>query len=126
MAIENLSDSILERTSALLEFTLTDEDGANSAVVAAQVTAMTLTYYDEETGQIINNRDLQSVLDLNNVALDDSTGVVTWSMQPDDSIIVDARKSSERHVASFSWTWGAGKINRYDVSFLVLNINKVS
>lgn len=35
-------------------------------------------------------------------------GKVVWTMQPLDTVIVDARKELEEHIALFVWTWATG------------------
>jgi hypothetical protein len=118
-----LTTPILESTSGLYTFVLVDEVG--DSVPANTLTAMTLTYYDRETNQVINGRLHQDVLNTNNVSV--ATAVVppvvtlvSWDIQLLDSILVDARRELEQHIALFQWTWyGGQKASAHEVQFAI-------
>ena len=102
MSIESLSQTIQEKTSALYTAKLVDELG--NAIPAAAILSLQLTYYDERTLQIINSRNAQNILNVNNVTLD-ALGILVWSLQPADTSILTVGVALESHVAMFVWTW---------------------
>ena len=99
---------IFEQSSADLTATLLqDSDDPQSVVPGSSLLSLTLTLYDVETGQIINQRDNQDVLNTNQVTVDEN-GLLTWYMQPEDTIIVTDElppDSTEQHIALFTFTW---------------------
>ena len=99
-------------------FTILDEDGN-----AIQPTALALTYFNKDDATIINSRNAQNVLNLNTVVV--VNGVVTWSMQQTDTLVVDSTRDYEVHVAEWEWT-ANGKVNRHVTRFLVTNFVKVT
>lgn len=93
-----------EKTTPTYQVTLLDEAGA--PIPDADLLTLRLTFYDQDTAGIINTRTDQDALNANDVAV--SNGVVTWSMQVDDTPIVTAGKEHEIHVAEWEWTYQAG------------------
>lgn len=115
-----------ERSTKLIEFDVLDEDGAG--VPAANLTTAQLTLYDMDTAapgespdeSILNDRDAQDVLNVNDVTIS-SVGHVEWTMQPDDNVIVTSRRQLERHRAQFLFTWVGGEF-RQEIEIEVLNL----
>ena len=99
-------DTIHEGSSAVYTATVSDPDGA--AVPLAAYTSILLTLYDEYTGNIINSRHDQDVLNANDVAID-AAGELTWQIQPEDTIILSTTRRGEWHIALFVFTWSAGR-----------------
>lgn len=95
---------VLEQTSGAITGLLVDNDGVTPIPSAALLT-LTLTLYviktDGTTG-IVNSRNAQSVLNLNNVTIT-SGGIFTWIYQALDTTLVEAL-AYERHIALFRWT----------------------
>ena len=122
---------VKEKTFALYKAVLVDENG--SPVPVAQLTTLTLTLYNADvaepspaTGNIINSRNAQNVLNVNNVTVD-SGGNVAWSVQDVDNIIVDQTKATELHIARFDFTYGTPvKPGRHEVRLRVENLRKLS
>lgn len=98
-------DTIHEGSSALYTATVTGPDGA----VVTAFTSVLLTLYDEYTGNIINSRHDQNVLNANNVSINASTGLLTWQIQPEDTIIISTSRKGEWHTAIFVFTWSVGR-----------------
>lgn len=118
--------SVREKTTVKYTATIKDENG--TAIPAASLSSLTLTLYNmgSTARDIINSRDAQNVLNVNNVTID-SNGIITWSMQPNDNAIIDANKKTERHRALFVFTWDAGaKKGTHLVDFDVENLEKIS
>ena len=119
----------LEETTAIYGTTVQDEDGAG--IAAASLTTLTLTLYnkDDTIKTIINTRDGQDVLNANNVTVDGS-GVLEWTMQPNDNQIIGTSASvggDEEHIALFQWTYSGGaKAGKHEVRILVKNLEKVT
>jgi hypothetical protein len=106
-----------EDTNASHTFTILDEDGN-----PIQPTVLTLTYYDQATGAIINSRDGQDVLNQNDVTV--TNGVVLWLLQQDDTAIISPALEAEIHVALWRWT-ANGKANHHETLLRVPNTENV-
>ena len=121
MAISSQTHDVQERQTATVTFTLRDQ--AAAAVPSAQLTTALITLYDQRTQTVINSRNAQNVLNLNNVAMHDTSGVVTWTVQIADQAIQNAQLEVEKHIALFSFTWSAGaKAWAHEVILSVANI----
>lgn len=115
--------AIKEGTTPKYTATIKDENG--TAVPQADLTTITLTLYNlsSTARDIINSRDAQSVNNTNNVEINATSGLLTWSMQADDTVIIDSNKRVERHRALFIFTWDSGaKKGIHEVDFDVENI----
>ena len=116
-----IQDPIPERSSARLTAQLVDENGSG-------ISPSTLTlslYVLGDTNTIINNRNNQNVLNTNDVTVDTS-GNLTWNMQPQDNQIMSSNRRLEYHVALFEWTWGTGKAGKHEIVFPVENLQKIT
>lgn len=129
MAIDRIRD-VNERSSKVVTFTLKDQAGA--PVPAASLTAAELTLYDVETYEnaspavgILNDRQGQNVLNLNNVTIHSTSGLVTWTMQPEDNVIVTERRQVERHRAMFHFAWSGGSFD-YECEIEVVNLRSAA
>ena len=124
-----LTTTALEHTTPVYVFEIVDEVGV--AVDASQIATLTLTYYDKATERIINSRDAEDVLNLGDVALVTDIGppivtTVTWTLQPEDTVLVDQRREIEQHIALFEWTWNSGaKVMVHEVQFGIEQITYV-
>ncbi len=85
--------------------TLRDRDGV--AIPAADVSSLTLTLTNAATGEIVNGRNAQDVLNDNSVTLS-AQGALAWTIQPADTALVVSGAASEEHVATFSWVADGG------------------
>ncbi|MDB4263164.1 hypothetical protein N9842_03055 [Porticoccaceae bacterium] len=116
-----------EASSAQYVATITDEAG--SAIALTDLTAITLTLYDEYSGTIINSRTDQDVKNANNVVIT-SGGVLTWSIQPADNAIINTTlrtNSYEFHVALFEYTWDSGSsAGKHELELVVRQLDKVA
>ncbi len=116
-----------EHESALYTATLKDVDGST----IGSLDTLTLTLYAVRvSGQTrINSRDAQNVLNANNVTF--AAGVVTWNLQPEDNIVVNAADMSttqlEHHRALFQYSWDSGtKLGKHEVDIYVKKVDQVS
>lgn len=125
-----------EDSTAKYTATLKDEDDA--PIPKAAVEALTLTLYVEAigagTGGIINGRNNQDVLDLNGVTLHETSGLLTWIMEPEDNPIVGNLNAShrypdgtkERHIALFRWEYfGGDRKGNHEVVIDAVNRTKI-
>lgn len=107
MGIQYVYDPLLmEDGTARLQFQLYEVDA--TAIPLTALLTLTLTAYDALTGTVLNAREAQNVKNANNVTVS-STGLVTWLLQPNDTVVVDATCTLEEHIALFEWTWSTGQ-----------------
>lgn len=117
--------------------TLRDEMGA--LIQASSLTSLSLTLYDVATKRILNSRDSQNVLNINNVTVYNSlqsgtdedgksiTYNLLWQLQPLDTAIVRPGKAVEVHAAEFVWTWDSGARRGVHREYLqVANVEAIS
>lgn len=119
------TQNVREDTTHTYATTITDEN--EQGLGPADLDALTLTLYDVVSGDIINSRDAQSVLNANGGTLE-ANGDFTWLSEPDDMPILEDSRSYEEHIGVFEWAYpngsGAKKGNRV-VRFIVANSVKV-
>ncbi len=90
-----------EDTTPEYQVTLLDFDGV--AIPDLDLDTLVLTLCDEKTGTIINSRDAQDVLNMNNVTV--VAGLVTWNLQAVDTAMHDSDREAEIRVALWEWTY---------------------
>lgn len=98
-------------------------DAAAQPIPGSILDSLTLTYFHEYSEVIINGRSGQNVLQVNNVTVDEE-GKLTWTLQPEDSVILDDALHQEPHIARFDFTYpGANgtEVSRHEVRLLVKN-----
>lgn len=128
MAIDRIRAN--ERSSKTVSFTL--KDNAGTVVPLADIDTATLTLVDWDThvpgespNAVINDRDAQDVKNANQVTIHATSGLVTWAMEPDDNIIVTARRQIERHRAEFRFVVDSAELV-YPLEIDVINLRSVS
>jgi len=112
-----------EKSTAKYTATLKDEDGV--IIPAANIVSLTLTLCEVPDGTIINSRSDQDVLNTNNVTVD-SSGILIYTLQELDTIIVNAALATEIHRATFKMTFNTTGKATWDVDFTIRNLAKVS
>lgn len=117
-------DPISELSSSV--YTATIKNTAGDPVPYTDLDTFTLTLYDTGTGEIINSRDDQNILNANQVTVD-SDGLITWNMLPEDNVIVNDVGANETHAAEFYaiWNGGASALS-HQVVFTVINLRKLT
>lgn len=116
---------ILEGSTPTYRAVLTDGESPAGTVGSSVLISLTLTYYDvatqslEATRGVINSREDLDVLNANQVTVD-TDGNLEWSMDVEDTIVVDGRLDDagnasplergeyEEHIALFKYTWNSG------------------
>jgi hypothetical protein len=107
------SEYIREQSTPVITLELRDQDGNKINTLSA----LELTYYEKKTGDIINLRDKQNVLNTDGVVF--SAGTVTWKLGLEDTKIMrkeikdfdsDTKSEdwNEKHVALFKYKFNAG------------------
>lgn len=128
MALTTEQKKVLEETSATFTATLlSDKTDPTSTVAASSLSSLKLTLYDVCTGDIINSREGQNVLNTNNVTVDED-GLLTWNIQGDDNQIVSTTLAAgeyETHIALFEWVWSSGQ-GKEQIELMVEQLDKVS
>lgn len=110
----------MELTTGRYTATIMKENG--DPVKATELTALTLTLTDLETGAVINSRNSQDVLNKNGVAIDES-GNLAWTLaSADNTIISDTSGPYEIHRAVFCATWGTKKLY-HKIDLKVMNLS---
>ena len=112
--------SVNQGSTFLYQATLKDETG--TGIPAASLATFILTYYDFTTGQIINGRAAQNILNANGVTIN-ASGNVAWTGTPSDSVVVSNRYAEELHVALLQWTYGS-KGGSYRMGLLIQNTDR--
>ncbi len=125
MAIDRIR--VNEGSSLTVTFTLKDNAGVViplSSLTTAELTLFDLLTY-VPTGSpiigIINDRHNQDVKNANNVTVHSTSGLVTWAVQPDDTIIVTSRRQLERHRARFRFVAGGAELD-YQIEMEIVNM----
>lgn len=125
-----------ERSSGFIRAQLVDQDG--DPISVTDLDSATLTLWNLETGAgtgspnegIINGRDQQDILPtgspevLNDVTYE-ADGYFRWDVQPEDNVIINSRRSVERHRALLIFAWPTGQLT-YEVEIDVDNLRRVA
>lgn len=115
--------SVTERTSAT--YTATLLDSAKVAVPLTSIVSAVLTLRDVDSNAVINNRNAQDVLNVNNVTIHATSGLVTWEIQPADNVI-SGSSGYELHRAVFDFVYSATKRLVHEVYLLVKNVSGIT
>ena len=125
---------IHEQASGGYWATMVDEAG--NLIPGSTLTTLTLTLYTlSGTGAItiINGRDHQNVLNLNDVQVfntlqtrsDGKTYNLLWQIRPEDTTLVNPLLAFERHIAVFEWTWPNNHAGSHEIALAVKNLLEV-
>lgn len=105
--------TLKEKNTYSLTFNLVDENGAAIPHTSLDALTCTLYYYnqlllhgDRYHMDIVNSRNNQNVLNTNNFTVN-SSGVVVWNIQPNDTKKINQSTNLEIHVALVTWKWEA-------------------
>ena len=115
---------VREKTTRRYSAVLKDETGA--LIGGGVLSSLKLTLYNRADGAIINSRNQQNVLNANSVVVDTS-GNLTWTLEPADNPVIDTTLSYEEHIALFELGWSSDtKKNNHEVIIRVENVNKIT
>lgn len=112
--VETLEPTLFVGTTALYSVDLEDEDGI--AVAVASLNSLTLTYEEPTSATVINDRAIQDAWNTNDVLIETIPATestpdrtrVTWTMQPEDTVLVEDWREVEYHRIVLRWTWDSG------------------
>jgi len=79
-----------------------------------------MTLYDPETGRVVNGNDQTDI------SSSVSSGVLALTLAVGDTATIHADQASERRVALFEFTWSTTRKGKHEVSFEVVNLQKVA
>lgn len=96
---------------------------AGARLAWADISAMTLTLYNEGTGAIVNSRTAANVYNVE--ATGDASGNFVLTLLPADMVIVDTTLLAERRVALLQYTYSSGKKGKTELVFTVRNLHRV-
>lgn len=113
-------DLIPEASSRLYQATLRDYLGV--AIPLGAMVSITLTLRDVASGQIVNSRDEQNVLNANGGTFG-ADGAFTFLFTPADTAAIGAGQRQDR-LATFKVTYNTGAEN-HEVQFTVFNMADV-
>lgn len=117
----------IENQSGIYTARLKDETG--TALGSSLLNSLTLTLYDKVSGDILNSRSAQNVLNANQVTVD-TAGLLTWYWLPTDMVLIDDTKLTETHIAIFEvkWTDSGSRLRQlnHEVVFTVNAIDNLT
>ncbi len=114
--------NVHERIRGDYSFEIRDRDGVvvpGSALTSARM-SLYLNYDTPVSGRFVNGRELQNVLQMNDVTISE-VGKVVWDIQSADMAIVNETFNFEQRVAVFELVWSRGLI-LHEVAFNVRNV----
>ena len=113
-----------EQSSLVYTATLTDEDDA--PIASASVTSIRMTLIETVSGDVVNSRSAQSVFNANNCTMHATSGLFTWSIQPEDTeIIGDGADGYETHLATVTVAWGSNKKMHREILLKIRNLRSI-
>lgn len=126
MSRVTLEEEVAEQTVCRFTGVLVDETG--EPVPAADLTAMTLTLYnDDRVKQVINGMLNSNILNDAYRGTVDANGNFTLTLYDADNSILNSERVRETHVALVRFTYSSGtKTGRQEIAFQVVNLDKVS
>ena len=116
----NLTTIIEEQSSSTYRGTLKDDAGT----LVPSLDSLTLTLWDEESGNVVNARNGQDILNANGGSF--NSGLLTFAVTPPDTTIVDATKEMEFRRMTLTFVWNAGLGQKtHAVRFPVRNLRMI-
>lgn len=116
--------AINERTSAPVTCTLKDEAGV--VIPLADIDSIEMTLIETNTGNTVNSRAKQNVLNTNNCSMHATSGLFTWNVQVEDTTVsVVSVGETEKHLATFTVVWDTSKQMHFEVMLLIENLRSV-
>lgn len=118
-----------ERTTLTITSTIKDSRQPPVVIPISELTAVTLTLYvrDVAAQTILNTVDHVNILNTGRATLHATSGLMTLTLLPADTQVVDQTLDQEWHRALIEWTYNGGdKAGRMEIDFPVRNLSKVS
>ncbi len=116
------STIVNEGSTVVFTGILKDENG--TAIGLGIIDSMTMTFFDVESGTVINGRTEQDVLNANNCTVD-ASGLFTFNLQPADTVILNQVSRFETHRAEVGvlYNGSAGRLV-FDADINIRNIKR--
>ena len=126
---QELDTETIAATEGVTEIVETTfKDAAGVPISGAELSSLTLTYYQEFTGEIINSRNAQDVLQAHGVTVSDQ-GKLKWIQEAADVAILNDALAFEPHIALFMFGYtgedGNPATGKKAIRILVANLSKV-
>jgi len=117
-----MAESINEKSSAHYTITLKDEFGNTPALDS-------LTFWwDDTTGTVttVNGRAAVNVLVSADFSYDAATGIIAWSLRPNDTQILVQTNTKETRRLTFDAVWNGGNGRRtWKTEYTIVNLNRI-
>lgn len=134
MPIDLPTYQIVEQASGSYTAAIVGNDRV-TLLPGSTLTTLQLTLYvikQDGTDEILNGRNQQNVLNLNNVQVLETPLTRTngtqynliWTVQPGDTTIIEDFLHYERHLALFEWAWANGR-GKAELILNVRNLRRV-
>lgn len=117
---------IREKTTGLYTATIVGDDHVTPVPLVSLV-SITLTLYAiiaDGTASFINSRNHQDVLNLHNVTIHATSGLLTWAIQSQDTTLVEPALPFERHIVLFEWVTTSGAAGKHEIILVVKNLGQ--
>lgn len=117
---------INEKTAAPLTATL--KGNSSTPITLAQIDSIEMTLIEVRSGDIINSRQKQDVLNANDCTMHATSGLFTWNVQVEDTTISNSGTQigkQEQHLATITVTWDTTKQMHFEILLLVKNLRSV-
>lgn len=117
------SEIVNEGSVAVYTCNLVDE--LDQAIGSGVIDALTLTLSNVDDASIVNARNEVNALNANDVTVT-AGGLLTFTLQPLDTSIVDNTKDSETRRATFKAQFNTVSFMNWDVDFTIRNLSQVA
>lgn len=128
MAVENYTEVECNEESTLT-ITATLKDTSGTVIASADIDSITLDLIETASGDAVNSRTAQNVLNANNCTMHATSGLFTWNVQAADTTIVNTSTQIgdfEQHLATFVVTWDTTNKLPWRVLLKVRNLRSVT
>lgn len=108
-------------------YTAVLKDASGTVIPLASITSLRMTLIELGTGETVNGRENQNILNTNNVTYHSTNGTLTWSIQVADTEIVNPGTpigDRELHLATITATTATVQMHR-EILLAVLNMRSV-
>jgi hypothetical protein len=120
---QKLEPHVPERSTRVLKIPFLNEDDGTPALPFEIFATL---YSDDSPGKpVINGRNRQDIYNANSGAMNAETAILTLTLDPADTVILDEQRAQERHVLLLEWNWGVGKVGRSEIEMMVVNLHHV-
>lgn len=110
--------------------TLTFTSDGTTPIPLANVNSITMDLIDVVSGDTINSRSSQDVLNTNNCTMHATSGVFTWTVQPEDNIVYSTARTPvgrrEQHLATGVLIYDTTKKRPFEIVLNVKNMRGVT